>query len=106
MTQTDEGKLYAHELLKARVRSKQNSFRQIAADLGVCASSITLVSQRKSRSRRIEKALADVVGCTPEELFEDPASQNQEVEMRMRQDHYLPSARQKSMEAKHENIEK
>lgn len=76
MTQMDEGKLDAHELLKARIRSRKKSFRQIAADLGVCASSITLVSQRKSRSRRIEKALADVVGCAPEELFEDPVSQN------------------------------
>lgn len=63
-----------HELLKARIRSRKKTFRQIASDLGVGASSITLVSQRKSRSRRIEKALADAAGCDPEDLFEDSTS--------------------------------
>lgn len=42
---------------------------QIAKRLDIAAGSVTAVSQGHRRSRRVERALAEALETTPEELF-------------------------------------
>ena len=65
--------LDAHELLKAELRIRGTSLAQIARELGVSDSALTLVGKRMCRSQRIEAALAVAVGVSPQDLF--PACQ-------------------------------
>lgn len=71
MRQPSKLSLDAHERLKAELRIRGSSLAQISRDLGVSDSALSLVGKGYHRSRRIEKALADAVGSTPEELFPD-----------------------------------
>ncbi|MDE9451518.1 helix-turn-helix domain-containing protein [Aliiroseovarius sp. Z3] len=61
--------LEKHELLKFRLRQRQLSFAQIARALGITPGSVTAVSQGHRRSQRVERALAEALGTTPEALF-------------------------------------
>ena len=63
--------LDAHERLKADLRIRGTSLAQIARDLGVTDSAVTLVGKGFNRSRKIEAALSEAVGTTPEQLFPD-----------------------------------
>ncbi|MBU1279422.1 MAG: helix-turn-helix domain-containing protein [Alphaproteobacteria bacterium] len=63
--------LEKHELVKFLLRKKSNSLAQISRDLGISPGSVTAVCQGVRRSRRVEKALADALDTTPEELFPD-----------------------------------
>lgn len=63
--------LDAHERLKAELRIRGTSLAQISRDLGVSDSALTLVGKGFHRSLRIERALADAVGSTPQALFPD-----------------------------------
>lgn len=69
MRQPTKGDLDAHERLKAELRIRGTSLAQISRELGVSDTLLTLVGKGFHRSRRIEKALADAVGSTPEVLF-------------------------------------
>lgn len=71
MRQPSKKSLDAHERLKAELRIRGTSLAQISRDLGVTDSALSLVGKGFHRSRRIEKALADAVGTTPEALFPD-----------------------------------
>lgn len=71
MRQPSKLSLDAHERLKAELRIRGSSLAQISRDLGVSDSALSLVGKGYHRSRRIEKALADAVGSTPEALFPD-----------------------------------
>ncbi|WP_298976250.1 helix-turn-helix domain-containing protein [uncultured Roseobacter sp.] len=70
MAVPDETRI-AHERLKAELKVRGTSLAQLARDLGVSGTSMSLVSLGKHRSRRIEKAIADVMQMTPEELWPD-----------------------------------
>ncbi|WP_406736126.1 transcriptional regulator [Thioclava sp. GXIMD4215] len=61
--------LDAHELLKAQLRIRGTSLAQLAREIGVNDSALTLVGKRMCRSARIEKALAEAVGRPVEDLF-------------------------------------
>ena len=63
--------LDAHERLKAELRIRGTSLAEIARDLNVSDSALTLVGKGFHRSQKIEKALADAVGMQPEALFPD-----------------------------------
>lgn len=63
--------LDAHERLKAELRIRGTSLAQLARDLGVSDTSLSLVGKGYHRSARIERALAEALGTTPEALFPD-----------------------------------
>ncbi len=71
MRTPSQKELHFHERLKAELRINGTSLAQIARDLGVNDSALTLVGKRICRSKRIEKALAEAIGTTPEALFPD-----------------------------------
>lgn len=61
--------LDAHERVKAELRIRGTSLAQVSRELGVSDSWLTLVGKGFYRSKRIEKALADALGTTPEKLY-------------------------------------
>ena len=63
--------LVAHERLKAELRIRGTSLAKVARQLGVTDSALTLVGKRMCRSDRIERALAEALDMTPDELFPD-----------------------------------
>ena len=58
-----------HEQIKEGLYAKGSSLKDIARDLGVSSAAISLVSMGRSRSQRIERALAQKLGIAPERLF-------------------------------------
>lgn len=60
-----------HEDVKQRLRLSGSSFTQIAHRLGVLQSTVTVVSQGYRRSHRIQDAIAQQLGTTPQQLFPD-----------------------------------
>ena len=60
-----------HERLKMELRLRGKSIASVARELDVFRSSVTLVSQGLRRSEKIERALAEAIGLTPQELFPD-----------------------------------
>lgn len=72
MRQPSRQDLAAHDRLKAELRIRGNSLAQIARDLAVSYASVTPVGKGFQRSSRIERALAEAVGMTPEALFSGP----------------------------------
>lgn len=61
--------LQRHEFLKLQLRLKGSSLAQVAKSLGVLQSSVTVVSQGYRRSQRIEAAIANQLGTSPQALF-------------------------------------
>lgn len=80
MRKPTKQELAAHERLKAELRIRGTSLARIARELGVTDSALSLVGKGYHRSSRIEKALADAVGVTAEELF--PHRYFREMELR------------------------
>ena len=70
--------LSRHEEVKARLRQQGSSLTKIAAGLGVEQPTVTVVSQGYRRSRRIEAEIARVLGTTPQDLFPDRYSEQEE----------------------------
>ncbi|MNK98198.1 hypothetical protein D3C87_1185570 [compost metagenome] len=58
-----------HQRLKMRLAKRDLTLSDIARQLQVAPSSVTIVSKGFRRSRRIELALANAVGSTPEKLW-------------------------------------
>lgn len=58
-----------HERLKAELRIRGTSLAQIGRELGISGTSMSPVGLGKHRSKRIERAIADALGTTPEELY-------------------------------------
>ncbi|WP_138473009.1 helix-turn-helix domain-containing protein [Poseidonocella sp. HB161398] len=63
--------LHNHEQLKCRLRLAGSSMAEIARTLGIKQSSVTVVSQGYRRSHRVQSAIANQLGTTPQELFSD-----------------------------------
>lgn len=61
--------LERHELVKYRLRQRQTSLAKISRDLGIQPGSVTAVCQGYRRSKRVERALAEALDMTPEDLF-------------------------------------
>ncbi|MEO9827730.1 MAG: helix-turn-helix domain-containing protein [Paracoccaceae bacterium] len=53
------------------LRQRKLSLAHLARDLGIRAGSVTAVSQGYRRSRRVERAIAEALDTTAEELFPD-----------------------------------
>ncbi|MNR40844.1 hypothetical protein D3C85_1591720 [compost metagenome] len=58
-----------HHRLKARLAARNLTLSDIARSLDVAPSTVTIVSKGFRRSRRIETALAEAVGTTPDRLW-------------------------------------
>lgn len=69
--QTMKIDLEQHEFLKFQLRLVGSSMAKIARSLGISQSSVTVVSQGYRRSDRVQRAIADQLGATPQELFPD-----------------------------------
>lgn len=60
-----------HELVKMRLRLSGSSLAEIARELSVTPTTVTIVSQGQRRSRRIEQAIATKLGTTAALLWPD-----------------------------------
>jgi len=60
-----------HELLKFRLRSVGSSLADVANSLGISKSTVTVVCQGRRRSHRVQAAIAERLGTTPQQLFPD-----------------------------------
>lgn len=60
-----------HERIKMRLRLASSSLACVARELGVAATTVTSVSQRARRSRRIEALIAAKLGLFPAQLWPD-----------------------------------
>ena len=59
----------SHERVKAALAIKGITLAQVARELGVAASTVTIVSQGDRRSRRVETAIARAAGTEPAFLW-------------------------------------
>jgi lambda repressor-like predicted transcriptional regulator len=60
-----------HQWIKTALKIRRTSLTAIAAKLGVTPSTVCMVSRGAGRSRRIEAAIAEVIGYSPAELWPD-----------------------------------
>ncbi len=58
-----------HSQIKAALAAHGSGISALARHLSVAPSTITLVSQGYRRSHRIEKAIAEKLGTTPEKIW-------------------------------------
>ena len=72
---------YCHEMVRARLRLAGTSFSDIARELNITPASVSLVSQGRRRSRKVERTIAAKLGTTPEQIW--PAFYKQEVSMKI-----------------------
>lgn len=66
---TRDMNIIQHEHIKFRLRSKGSSFAQLARELGCHRTQLTAVIKGTKTSARIERAIADALGDSVEELF-------------------------------------
>lgn len=64
-------RLKRHEQVKMRLRLAGSSLADVARELGVASTTVTLVSQGTKRSRRIEAVIAAKLQTTPQHLWPD-----------------------------------
>ncbi|TRD15528.1 helix-turn-helix domain-containing protein [Palleronia caenipelagi] len=69
--------LAIHKRIQKGLRARGMSMAQLSRDLEVTQGSMSLVSRGLHRSKRIEKAIADALETTPEQLFPDRYSQQE-----------------------------
>ena len=60
-----------HVELKSRLRDAGHSISSIARELGIRPSTVTVVSQGYRRSERVQVAIAEKLGTTPNRLWPD-----------------------------------
>jgi len=60
-----------HELIKMRLRVAGSSFAKISRELDCALTTVSMVSKGKRRSKRIEQAIADKLGVSHQELWQD-----------------------------------
>lgn len=58
-----------HDEIKRRLRAKRVTFLSIAQELGISREYVTMVCQGHRNSHRIQQAIADKLGVTPESLW-------------------------------------
>ena len=68
-TPNRNNELLLHEKNKAELRIRGTSLAKLARELGVSGTSMSLVSMGKHRSKRIEIAIANALGQSPEKLW-------------------------------------
>lgn len=69
-----------HEMTKATLKISKSSMSDIAREIGVSHSSITVVSQGYRRSARIEAAIASKLGMTAAELYPERYPQSAQID--------------------------
>ncbi|MFN8682351.1 transcriptional regulator [Paracoccus sp. P2] len=62
---------FCHEMIRARLRLAGTSFSDIARELGKTPASVSLVSQGHRRSQKIQRAIAEKLDTTPENIWPD-----------------------------------
>ncbi|MEP2921332.1 MAG: helix-turn-helix domain-containing protein [Sulfitobacter sp.] len=77
MYQHDQEAFAAHERLKMALRLKGTSLAQIAREVGVSRTTMSLVGLRKISVPRVERAIAEVLEQPVDELF-SPISREDE----------------------------
>lgn len=102
MRKPSNQELAAHERLKAELRIRGTSLARIARELGVTDSALSLVGKGYHRSSRIEKALADAVGVTAEELF--PHRYFREMELRTKAQQAVTIADNLTLSSRYEDV--
>lgn len=65
-----------HETIKYRLRMAGSSLAEIAAELGLAQSTVSMSCRGTSKSKRVRKAIAAKLGVTVEALW--PAEQSQQ----------------------------
>lgn len=60
-----------HQWIKLALKKRRTSLSSIARELGVQPSTVCMVSRGAGASRRIESAIAMVIGYSPEEIWPD-----------------------------------
>lgn len=63
--------LKKHERIKGHLALLGLTFSSIARDLQIKPSSVVIISQGHRRSDRIQRAIAEALGMTPEQLWPD-----------------------------------
>jgi lambda repressor-like predicted transcriptional regulator len=69
---------HAHEVRKMKLRLRGMTFASIAEAIGVERSAVSRTSLGTSRSKRIERALADALETRVEDLFPDRYPQKED----------------------------
>lgn len=72
---------FCHEMIRARLRLAGTSSSDIARELGKTPASVSLVSQGRRRSRKIEQTIAEKLDTTPKNIW--PDRYEQEAAMRI-----------------------
>lgn len=70
--------LIRHAEIRNQLDAVGLSISALARDMGIRPASITVVSQGFRRSKLIEKRLADALGTTPEQLFPERYSDEED----------------------------
>ncbi|WP_082023115.1 helix-turn-helix domain-containing protein [Leisingera sp. ANG-S5] len=74
--------LKKHERIKCELRISGSSLAQLSWELGVSISSVSTVSQGYRRSHRIQKAIAEKLGHSPENLWPERYETGGEIRMK------------------------
>jgi lambda repressor-like predicted transcriptional regulator len=61
--------LNRHRYIKQALREVGSSISELSAEIGVAASTLTIVSQGHRTSHRVQSGIARKLGTTPEALF-------------------------------------
>lgn len=70
-------KLENSEQIKCDLRKIGSSLAKISRELGVTCATVSIVNQGHKRSRRVEDAIAQKLGTTPEKLYPDRYEQTE-----------------------------
>lgn len=73
-----------HERIKRGLKAVGSSIADIAAELGVAPSTVTIVCQGHRRSHRIQKEVARRLSTTPSELFPERYTSDEGEKLNMR----------------------
>lgn len=70
-----------HQWIKLALRKRGSSLALIAKQQGVSLSTVCMVSRGAGRSRRIETAIADVIGFPPAQIWPDRYETTDHIEI-------------------------
>ena len=71
MVAGSEAALEVHRQIMRRLRERQSNMARLSRDLGVTQGSLSLITRGIHRSKRLERAIAEALDTTPEQLFTD-----------------------------------
>ena len=70
--------LARHQEILGRLHQAGFTISSLAAQLKVAPGTVTIVSQGHRKSHRIQSAIAEILGVTPQELFPERYEQGEE----------------------------